>query len=168
MFIFQEMMNLPQGEAEKAVRIPMRKSGYSFEDGLVKEIVKETKGYPYFLQFYCYFLVRNATSAKITLADYRKNKDRMLKELDLSFYEDRFHKATPVEQEVLEAMAKIGKDEVSPVEIMEAMKIEKSMLFAYLRNIIEKNLIYKFGRGSYAFTVPMFKEFLLRRGEKKR
>lgn len=167
MFAYKQMMNLPIPEAEKAIHVPIKKSGYSFEEKLVETIVEETKGYPYFLQFYCYYLIKNKKSANITLADYKRIKKKILEELDISFYQDRVKRATPVEQEVLEAMAQVGEKEISPVKILKILKMEKSMLFAYLRNLIEKNLLYKSGRGKYAFTVPLFREFLLRKGNKR-
>lgn len=167
MFTYKEMTNLSDVEAEKAIRVPIKKLGYSFEEKLIKHIVKETRGYPYFLQFYCYYLIKSKRSDSISLVDYKRIRSNMLKELDISFYQDRLKKATPVEQEILEAMAQIGDENISPIKILKILKIEKSMLFAYLRNLIEKNLVYKSGRGKYAFTIPLFREFLLRKGDKR-
>ena len=164
MFTYKEISNLPEAEGEKAIRIPIKKLGYSFEEKLIKQIVKETKGYPYFLQFYCYFLVKNRGSKRITLADYESIRNKLLEELDISFYQDRFQKATPGEQAILEAMARISGEEVSPTEILKILKIDKAMVFIYLKNLIDKNLVYRSGRGKYSFTIPLFKEFLLRKG----
>ncbi len=163
MFTFNEMTNLLEAEAEKAIKIPVQKSGYIFEDALIKKIVQETKGYPYFLQFYCYYLIKSTTKTTFGLLDYGKIKEKIIADLDVSFYQDRLEKATPGEQDILLAMAKVNEETVNPAKILKFLKIEKSMLFAYLRNLIDKNLIYKSKRGEYAFTVPLFREFLNRR-----
>jgi DNA-binding transcriptional ArsR family regulator len=163
MFIFREMGNLSNEESEKAIRLPLRNSGYRFEDGLVERIIRETAGYPYFIQFYCHFLIENVRENVITSQHLDEIRKQLLRELDLSFFEDRFNKATPAEQGLLLAMASLPSDEMSPSQIMGNLGMDKSTFFTHLANLLEKNLIYKASRGRYAFSIPLFKGFLARK-----
>lgn len=169
MFVFKEMANLSEEEAQKAIEFPLKDSGYRFEDKLVKQIIKETAGYPYFLQFYCYFLIETMRQEMIRLNDLNNIRKQLLSELDLSFFDDRFKKATPSEQELLLAIAEAESDEMSPTEMMKNLEMDKSTFFTYLANLIEKNLVYKASRGRYTFTIPLFRDFLNRKkaGRKK-
>ncbi|MDI6794666.1 MAG: hypothetical protein QME81_17670 [bacterium] len=58
-------------------------------------------------------------------------------------------------------MAHVG-EQAKPVEIKDHLKISKGDLNLRLANLVEKRLLYKPARGVYAFSLPLFKEFLLR------
>lgn len=162
MFTFREIDNLFEEETRNAIRFPLRAASCKFEDSLVEQIVNETLGYPYFIQFYCYFLLETIRSKTIKLKDLDAIREKLLYELDLSFFKDRLGKATSSEQEVLLAMAIVNSSSVKPSEILKHVRVKKPHLFLYLRNLLEKNLIYKNSRGSYSFSIPLFREFLLR------
>lgn len=51
MFVFRELGNLSEEEAEKAIRLPLKGSGYRFDDDFVKKIIEETAGYPTLFSF---------------------------------------------------------------------------------------------------------------------
>lgn len=167
MFTFREMNNLSEEETRKAIQLPLKDSGYQFEKDLVEQIIRETLGYPYFIQFYCYFLIESIDKKVIKLSDLDILRRKLLHELDISFFKDRFEKATPSEQEILLAMATVDSSNVRPNQIAIYTKIKKPHMFLYIRNLLEKNLIYKNTRGSYSFSIPLFREFLLRKTKMK-
>lgn len=163
MFAFRKLGNLPKQEAEKAIRLPLKDSGHIFDTEVVEKTVDETAGYPYFLQFYGYFLIETVKKEKISISDLNRIRGKLVGELDISFFEDRFKKATPAEQEVLLAMASVDSENVRPVEILGKLEMEKPVLFIYLHKLMDKNLIYRAARGSYAFSIPLFRDFLVRK-----
>ncbi len=163
MFVFRELGNLPEGEARRAIQLPLKGSGHKFEKKLVDEIIKKTGGYPYFLQFYGYFVIETLKKELISLSDLARMRTRLLRELDISFFEDRFKKATCAEQEILLAMAAVESNSIAPTEIIKATGIGKSTFFMHLQNLANKNLIYRASRGAYSFSIPLFKEFLVRK-----
>jgi hypothetical protein len=162
MFEIREVGNLDEKEAERAIVNSLKSSEYEFEQELIDKVVSETRGYPYFIQFYGYFIIENTAKKKIELVDLTKIKSKLLGELDLSFFMDRLNLASTKEKQVLFSMAKIGENEIETSQIIKTSKIGKAILMELLKRLIEKGLIYRSSRGRYGFTLPLFREFLLR------
>lgn len=162
MFEIRDVGNLDEIEAERAIVNSLKNSGFEFEQELIDKVVSETRGYPYFIQFYGYFIIENTTKKKIGLVDFTKIKSKLLKELDASFFIDRLNMASGKEKEVLFSMAKIAESEIKTSQIIRTSKIGKAILMELLKRLIEKGLIYRSSRGKYGFTLPLFREFLLR------
>jgi len=162
MFSVKSIINLSKEAAQKAIRLPLKNSKISFTDELINTIVEETQGYPYFLQFYPYYLIQNIPKKKITLKDFQEMHPLLLKELDESFFSGRFNRASDGEQKILFKMARLA-PEIKFSELREKAKIDKNYLNQILISLIEKGLIFRIGRGKYKFTLPLFEKFLLRK-----
>ncbi|MDO8428327.1 MAG: ATP-binding protein [Candidatus Diapherotrites archaeon] len=162
MFNYQEVGNLDELEAEKALTEPLKKTEYKFESKLVSQVIEETQGYPYFLQFYGYFLADNAKKANVLQSDLVQNKNKLLKMLDKSFFEDRFNLASAMEKKALLAMATCKEKEIPAKYISKKMKLNYMLMQKYLVRLIDKGLIYRAQRGYYAFSVPLLQDFLKR------
>lgn len=162
MFSVKNIGNLPKEASQKAIRLPLKKSKINFIDDLINTIVKETQGYPYFLQFYPYYLIQNIPKKKIGLIEFNEMYPLILKELDGSFFSGRFNRASDSEQKILFEMAKLV-PEIKFSELREKTKIDKNYLNQIMINLIEKGLIFRIGRGKYKFTLPLFEKFLLRK-----
>lgn len=160
MFAFRELDNLPYEAAQKALVKPLENSEYSFEDKLIERIVEQTRGYPYFLQFYGFYLIRTSLHQHITLKDFEKKEATLCHELDVSFFEDRYNLASEKEKEVLLAMAKSGHDKITMKEVTKNCKMPYFTLREFILRLIDKGLVYKFSRATYSFTVPLFKQYL--------
>ena len=126
-------------------------------------IVEETQGYPYFLQFYPYYLIQNIPRKKISLKDFNEMYPLLLRELDESFFSGRFNRASDSEQKIILEMARLA-PEVKFSDLREKAKIDKNYLNQILISLMEKGLIFRIGRGKYKFTLPLFEKFLLRKG----
>jgi hypothetical protein len=162
MFQFKEVGNLSPQEAKDAIVKPLQSSRYRFEPALIERVVKETGGYPYFLQFYGYSLIDYTLKKRITSADFDRVHKKLINELDTGFFEDRFNMASDVEKKILIAMAKIGGNEIETNKINEKLKLDYQVLMNGLGRLIGKGLIYKVKKGMYAFTLPLFEEYVLR------
>lgn len=162
MFEFAQLANLDKVEAKKAIANTLQGSGYRFEEDLVDRIISETGGYPYLIQFYGYFILESINKKTITLKDFLGIRPKLIKDLDASFFEDRVKLASSKERDVLIAMAKTGAEEIEPIKIRKISKINHGTLMELLKRLIEKGLVYRSGRGRYGFTLPLFREFLLR------
>lgn len=165
MFSVKNIENLSIEASQKAIRLPLKKSKIIFLDELINTIVKETQGYPYFLQFYPYYLIQNIPKKKIGLIEFNEMYPLILKELDGSFFSGRFSRASDSEQKILFEMAKLA-PEIRFSELREKTKIDKNYLNQIMISLIEKGLIFRIGRGKYSFTLPLFEKFLLRKGYK--
>jgi hypothetical protein len=168
MFSFLEVGNLTPEEARAAIKIPLKKSGCSFERKLVDQIAEETRGYPYFIQFYGHFLIDETGKKSIKLKDLQKLRPKLLQQLDVGFFEGRFNDASGFEKEILIAMAKTRETEVSIKKLTKELGIEnvKTPRYQHLMNtlpsLVDKKLVYRVRKGSYAFTLPLFADYLLR------
>ena len=163
MFSVKNIGNLSKDASFKAIKLPLEDAGINFTDELINTIVEEAQGYPYFLQFYPYYLIQNIPKKRITLKDFKEMYPLLLKELDESFFMGRFNRASDGEQKILFEMAKLG-SEIKFSELREKAKIDKNYLNQILISLIEKGLIFRIGRGKYKFTLPLFEKFLLRKG----
>ncbi|MHB8545222.1 MAG: AAA family ATPase [Nitrosotalea sp.] len=162
MFELRQVENLEDNEAKKAIINTLKSSTYQFEDKLIDKIIEETGGYPYFIQFYGYFIIEEIGKKLVTLKDFLGIRSKIIKELDAGFFEDRVKLASSRERQILVAMAKAGMGEIEIKQIRKISKISHGVLMELLKRLIEKGLVYRAERGKYGFTLPLFREFLLR------
>ncbi len=161
MFRHAVVGNLELDAAEEALAIPLAASGRSFGLSLITEIVEQTAGYPYFLQFFAAFACSRIGLERIELADYQRVESALLHELDLAFFEDRFEGAPQTEQLVLEAMAR----DTGPVTLrrLRPQLSDVASVDLLIRRLIERGLVYRTGRATYDFALPLFRSFIRRR-----
>jgi hypothetical protein len=161
MFRHTVVDHLEADAADEALAIPLAGSGRSFGLSLISEITEQTAGYPYFLQFFGAFACSRIGLEHIELSDYQRIEAALLHELDLAFFEDRFEGAPPGEQTVLEAMAR----ETGPVTLRRLRErlAGAGNLDLLVRRLIERGLVYRTGRATYDFGMPLFRSFIRRR-----
>jgi len=163
MFRHPVVGNLERGDAWDALGIPLATSGRRFALSVVGDIVDQTGGYPYFLQFFAAYVWRSVSSNEVSLADYRTVEPALLHELDLAFFDDRFEIASPTEQLILEAMAREAGSVRLP-RLRQHLPTQGGMDLL-LRRLVERGLIYRAGRGAYDFALPLFRDYLTRRAK---
>jgi hypothetical protein len=162
MFRHAVVGNLEADAAEEALAIPLAGSGRSFGLSLIGEIVEQTAGYPYFLQFFGAFVCSRLGLEHIGLADFQRVESALLYELDLAFFEDRFEGAAPSEQILLLAMARAG-GRVSLTRL--AAEVRGVNVPVGLRRLIDRGLVYRPTRATYDFALPLFGPYLRRRAK---
>jgi hypothetical protein len=155
--------NLERDDAWDALGIPLATSGRRFALSVVGDIVEQTGGYPYFLQFFAAYVWRSVSANDVALDDYRAVEPSLLYELDLAFFDDRFEVASPTEQRILEAMAR----EAGAVRLPRLRQHlpEQAGMDLLVRRLVERGLIYRAGRGSYDFALPLFRDYIRRRAK---
>lgn len=162
MFSFKQVDNLTPGQAKETITQTLKGSGYIFEDELIDAIIRETNGYPYFIQFYGYFIIENTSKTQLTLKDLNALRPALIKELDTSFFEDRYNLASATEKEVLTAIASSSEDDAQALELRKKTKVTHPHLMELLKRLQEKGLVYRTSRARYGFSIPLFKEYILR------
>ena len=161
MFRHVAVGNLEPDAAGDALAIPLAGSRRSFGLSLIGEICEQTAGYPYFLQFFAAFACSRIGLEHIELDDFARVEAALLHELDLAFFEDRFEAAPASEQQVLEAMARqTGRATLRRIraEVAEAPNVDP-----LVRRLIERGLVYRTGRATYDFALPLFRGYIRRR-----
>ncbi len=163
MFRHLVVANLGRGDAWDALGIPLASSGRSFGLDLVGDIVEQSDGYPYFLQFFGGFLCSRVASAEVGREDLRLLEPALLHELDLAFFEDRYAAAGPAGQRVLAEMARRG-GRVSALDLRRALPGTQNVDQVIAR-LLERGLVHRPSRGHYDFALPLFRAYLLRQAD---
>ena len=145
-----------------------------FFDSAVEMIVKQSAGYPYFIQFIC----REAYDSFLQLqrqeapAPYRVPLDAITMKLDSDFFAGRWARATDRQRELLWAIATLGKpdEEFTVQEVVQASEqLDKPFTSSHVNQMLAglsgAGLIYKNRFGKYSFAVPLFDRFILRQIE---
>jgi len=161
MFQVRTFKELSPKDSVEAIKQPLRHTKFNFSEKLIDRLVKETGGYPYFIQFYCFHLIDNIPKKDINKNDFEKIYPFLLKQLDESFFYGRFTRLSNTEREILSKMLDLP-EELEVSEIRKRIKKSRGAINLLLNNLVEKEILYRVKRGCYSFTLPMFKEFLVR------
>ena len=162
LFDFPVIGALPDEAATEALQRPVELHQVAFEKDAIEEILKQTQGYPYFLQEWGSMCWSVATTHVITKEDAVTATDLAILQLDTSFFRVRFDRCTPMEKNYLRAMAEINVPAPRSGDIAAAMKKEVNQLGPLRKSLISKGMIYSPAHGDTAFTVPLFADYMKR------
>ena len=162
LFDFPVIDRLDDIEAARALERPAEAENVRFTPGAVREILRQTQGYPYFLQEWGKHVWDTARQSPIEESDVLESSRLALAALDESFFRVRFDRLTPKEKNYLRAMAELGAGPHRSGDI--AAQLGRSVnAFGPLRqSLINKGMIWSPSHGDTVFTVPLFDEFMKR------
>jgi len=153
---------LPDQAATEALQRPVELHQVFFTEEAIKEILKQTQGYPYFLQEWGSMCWSVASTKVISKEDAVTATTLAILQLDTSFFRVRFDRCTPMEKNYLRAMAEINVLAPRSGDIAAAMKKEVNQLGPLRKSLISKGMIYSPAHGDTAFTVPLFADYMKR------
>lgn len=162
LFEFTPVGPLPDAAARRAITAPAHRFGVAFENAALDEIVRQTQGYPYFLQEWGKHSWTCAVASPITLTDVRMATEQALAELDASFFRVRLDRLTPSEKRYLRAMAELGPGPHRSGDIAQMLGREVQTVAPARAKLIDKGMIYSPAHGDTGFTVPLFDAYLRR------
>ncbi len=162
LFDFIELGPLDSDFATQALVIPAEKLGVIYKPEALAEILKQTQGYPYFLQEWGKNSWDIAESSPITQEDAQRATKQAIADLDASFFRVRFDQLSPAQKEYLRAMAELGSGPVGSGKIAEVLGKKVTALGVIREQLIAKGLIYSPAHGQTVFTVPLFDGFMRR------
>lgn len=162
LFNFPVIGPLTPSSAIEALQRPVKVRGVSFNDDAVEEIVKQTQGYPYFLQEWGSNCWSVAEANLINIDDVKLATKLAITQLDTSFFRVRFDRCTPMEKNYMRAMAEVNSLAPRSGDIAAVMKKEVNQLGPIRQSLIKKGMIYSPAHGDTAFTVPLFAEYMKR------
>ncbi|MDP1920060.1 MAG: ATP-binding protein [Myxococcales bacterium] len=148
--------------ARDAIAAPLKRESQSIDDKALEHIIKQTHGYPYFLQEWGYQAWNAAVGSPITLADVKLAAKAAVERLDAGFFKVRVDRLTPREREYMSAMASLGPGPHRSGDIAACLEKKVSAVAPLRDGLIKKGMIYSPKHGETAFTVPMFDDFLKR------
>ena len=160
-------------DAEAAILEPIRASWYhkrhrKLWDSLAPQIIKDSGGYPYFIQFICrelFDVLGHAIKQRSTV-----RTGDIVRKLDSDFYAGRWSRTTDRQRELLTVIAhlKTSEQEFTVQETVEksqeilAKPFRPSHVSQMLSALCDAGLLYKNRHGKYSFAVPLLGRFILR------
>jgi len=162
LFEFPEIGPLSDLDATKALQDPVLRAQVKFSADAIKEIIKLTQGYPYFIQEWGYQSWNHAEKSPISYVDVQRATKTVTQRLDANFFKVRFDRLTSREKRYLRAMAELKGTEQRSGDIANLLGVKVNSLGPIRANLINKGMIYSPTYGDVAFTVPLFDEFMLR------
>lgn len=161
LFQYHELGRLPEAAARAALIAPAATRGLRFEEQAAQQVVRESAGYPYFIQEYGLELWNHADASPITPADLETVREIVGDSLARSFFGPRFQLATDAEQRYLASMASLGEPPYRTSEIATRYGArDQRGVSVHRDSLIQKGLIWSPRRGLLDFTVPLFADFL--------
>lgn len=162
LFQFPEVGALQPADAAAALQEPVQDQGVQFSHEALQEIIRQTKGYPYFLQEWGYQAWNLAPASPIGVDVVRQATNESIRRLDASFFRVRFDRLTPREKQYLRALADMGETAQRSGEIAERLGVKVQSIAPVRNGLIKKGMIYSPAHGDTAFTVPLFADFMKR------
>jgi hypothetical protein len=162
LFEFAPVDRLDEDAARTALTVPAARERVGYEPGAVTEILRQTLGYPYFLQEWGKYSWNLADTSPIELHDAEQATIQALAELDASFFRVRFDRLTPAEKHYLRAMAELGPGPHRSGDIADALGRKVTTVAPIRNGLIAKGMLYSPAHGDTAFTVPLFDGFMKR------
>ncbi len=162
LFDFPVVGALPPVAAEQAIARPALAEGVVIAPAAIAEIVRETHGYPYFLQEWGKHTWDTAQQSPVTADDVRKASASAVAALDESFFRVRFDRLTPAQKKYLRAMAELGPGPHRSGDIADCLHRKVTDLGPTRNQLIAKGMVWSPNHGDTAFTVPLFDQFMRR------
>lgn len=162
LFDYPEVGPLDAIDARRAIELPALAEDILIDEQALDRIVRETHGYPYFLQEWGKHAWEAADSSPIGVDDVERGSVLALAALDEGFFRVRFDRLTPAEKRYLRAMAELGAGPHRSGDIAAVLRKQSPSLGPTRSNLISKGMVWSPNHGDTAFTVPLFDRFLVR------
>jgi hypothetical protein len=167
LFRYVPIDRLDRAAADRALAAPAAEEGVAYTAGALDALYVATEGYPYFVQAYGKVTWDLAPRSPVAAADVLVAAPEAQAELAVGFFGSRYERATPAERDYLRAIAALaGRSDgtVSTAEVASHLGRKPSSLSPARDSLIKKGLVYSGERGTIAFTVPHFGEYLRKYG----
>lgn len=152
---------LDAAAARRALAEPVQRRGANWDERALEAAVRAAAGYPYLLQAIGKHVWDYTRSTVITGEDVEVGLRAAQREVDDGLYRSRWERATPAQQELLRAVARVGADRpVGIAQVAKTMNRRTTDLSVARGELIKKGLLYAPLRGQLAFTVPGMHEFI--------
>ncbi len=138
----------------------------TYARGVADRVARDVDGYPYFIQWYGEALWEAADlegTAAITEKLYERERVAIQGSLDEEFFEPRYRDARQADQGTLRVAASLGGERFTKAELDAATGRSTGALSQSLIRLIADNIVYRDDHGVYAYTAPMFGDFMRRR-----
>lgn len=162
LFTYPSIGPLEREDALAALERPVNNEGVSFEMAALELILKQTEGYPYFIQEWGKEAWNSSKGPTITAEEITRVNESILQTLDKNFFRVRFDRLTPNERRYLRGLAALGQGPQRSGNVADQLRVTTKSLGPIRDSLIKKGMIYSPTHGDAAFSVPLFGEFMMR------
>jgi AAA ATPase domain len=153
-------------DAELALTRPIEGGPIRYAPRTAAQVVRDVDGYPYFIQWYGEALWDAANDAGGHLIDgrvYTASRRLIRRALDHGFYEGRYEEARAADQLTLRVAASLGGETFTVAGLNAALTSRNVNANAQsLKRLLDASIVYRVKQGMYAYTAPLFGDFLRR------
>jgi AAA ATPase domain len=161
LFQYHELGRLSPAAARAALIGPAAAQGVSYAESAARRVVRDSAGYPYFIQEYGLELWNHAETSPIMTSDVEAVREIVTDSLARNFFGTRFQLASDAEQRYLAAMASLDGPPYRSAEVAQAYGArDQRGVSIHREGLIQKGIIWAPRRGQLDFTVPLFAEYL--------
>jgi hypothetical protein len=146
---------------------PAADTGIRFERAGAEQVAADVDGYPYFIQKYGEALWDAADAANLNAIDtrlYASTRTRVQEALDAEFFENRYLDAPRADQLTLRVAAALGGERFEIAALAAQFTSRNANAIQQSANrLLKSNHIYRVTQGVYAYTAPLFGDFVRRK-----
>lgn len=146
---------------------PAIDTGIHFERAVAERVAADVDGYPYFIQKYGEALWDAADAANLKAVSsrlYASTRVRVQDALDAEFFENRYLDAPRADQLTLRVAAALDGERFEIASLAAQFKSRNANATQQSVNrLLKSNHIYRVSQGVYAYTAPLFGDFLRRK-----
>lgn len=154
---------LDEASVADALLVPAETLGAAWQPEALRRVYEFSHGYPYLVQTGGKYTWDYAATSPITAEDAEAGLVQARREVDVGLYRARWQRATPLQRQIMAAMADLGADEpVSMTAVASALGRERNELSVPREQLIKKGLVYAPDRGLVAFTIPGMADYARR------
>lgn len=166
MFRGQEIGRLAADEAREAFVRPLDETRIRAEPALVRRVITEVEGYPFFIQLWGAELWEAARDAGVDVFDdtlLDQVEPDIYRRLDDDFYEGRVESLTPAEQDLLMATANCSYPPLKTADIHRQAGKSEGNVNVLMGRLTDQGVVFRVQKGQYEYTAPKFHDYLQRR-----
>jgi hypothetical protein len=157
---------LDRASAHEALTVPATALDVAWEPAALACIDTFSGGYPYLIQTGGKYAWDYAATSPITAEDAEAGLVQARREVDAGLYRARWQRATPLQRQIMRAMADLSDDApIAMAQVAEVLGRERNELSVPRDQLIKKGLVYAPNRGLIAFTVPGMADYARRQPE---
>ena len=146
---------------------PAADTGIAFERASAERVAADVDGYPYFIQKYGEALWDAADAANLHAVDsklYADTRTRVQDALDAEFFENRYLDAPRADQLTIRVAAALGGEQFEIATLAAQFTSRNANAIQQSVNrLLKSNHIYRVTQGVYAYTAPLFGDFVRRK-----
>jgi hypothetical protein len=151
---------------------PAADTGIRFERAIAEKVAADVDGYPYFIQKYGEALWDAADAANLDAISaklYASTRARVQDALDAEFFENRYLDAPRADQLTLRVAAALGGEQFEIAKLAAQFKTRNANATQQSVNrLLKSNHVYRISQGVYAYTAPLFGDFVRRKYPRQR